>query len=232
MHDEPHGPAVLFRGAEEVVVRKPPDRSSEGHSDAMREFVEAMQRWPEARLPHRLDRTTSGALLVARDASSCAFHSEMIRAGRWIKGYLARVALDDDPASLLGTHRRYLRREGRRARVVRSGGDPAWIEVLAAAAARGRPGEAHIAIHLRTGRYHQIRAICSSLGAPLVGDDLYGGPPGPMWLEHAAFGFPLRNGLEVRLFDPHDPYREATDPSIPAALAALVSETGRKSAKT
>lgn len=229
---------ILHRSERLLVVRKPAGRSSEGHPDAVREEIAARERWPDARLPHRLDRMTCGALVVARDAASCAECAAAIREGRWVKGYLARVAAPSDPAALLGPHRRYLRRAGPIARVVRSGGDPSRLEIRAVEPAPGRPGELHLAIRLLTGRYHQIRAMCADLGAPLVGDATYGGPPGPAWLEHAAFAFPeVSSGGErwIRLVDPHDPRREPVASSIVAALAEIASETPspeRRSAST
>lgn len=229
---------ILHRGERLLVVRKPAGRSSEGHPDAVREEIARREGWPDARLPHRLDRMTCGALLVARDAASCAECAAAIREGRWVKGYLARVASPADPGALIGAHRRYLRRVGPIARVVRAGGDPSRLEIRAAAPAPGRPGELHLAIRLLTGRYHQIRAMCADLGAPLVGDESYGGPPGPAWLEHAAFAFPER-GPEgerwIRLVDPQDPRREPVASSILDALAEIASErpsSARSSAST
>jgi 23S rRNA-/tRNA-specific pseudouridylate synthase len=232
------GLPILHRGERSLVVRKPAGRSSEGHPDAALEEIARREGWPDARLPHRLDRMACGALLIARDAASCAGHAAAIREGRWVKGYLVRVAAPADPGGIVGPHRRYLRRVGRLARVVRSGGDPARLEIRAVAPAPERPGELHLAVRLLTGRYHQIRAMCADLGAPLVGDELYGGPHGSPWLEHAAFAYPDRRAegeVWVRLFDPHDPRREPVAPSIVAALTEIASETpspARSSAST
>jgi hypothetical protein len=106
---------------------------------------------------------------------------------------------------------------------VRSGGDPALLDLLAYAPAPARRGQLHLAIRLGTGRFHQIRAICADLGAPLVGDTLYGGSDdGAPYLEHACFRYPLRGGGDEALFDAHAPGREPIDAAVLAALAGLL----------
>lgn len=230
------GLPLVRRTAHEVVVVKPADVPSEMTSD--REGISIVSRLraalPDAdvQLPHRLDRPTRGLLVAALSRDAVARHNEHIRAGRWKKFYLARVPAG---ASLVGVHRAYLRRDGRIASVVRSGGDPSELEVLAEAAApcpthrpeRGGegvaggagPGERHLLIRLDTGRYHQIRAMLGALGSPLVGDAVYGGRPGTMYLEHAVLVLvDLDSGASQRLFRADDPEREAVDPRISAAL--------------
>jgi len=229
---------VLAHGARDVVVRKPAGLSSEAPGGGARagghrasgpptllEQVRELLGWPDAQLPHRLDRVTRGFVVVARDREAVAMHNERIRAGAWAKRYLARVrpaagGAVRDVAALVGEHRAYLRREGAVARVVRSGGDPSRLTVEAAALAPGRAGEWHVRVLLGTGRYHQVRAMLANLGAPLVGDFDYGGAPGPMWLEHAWLSFPSIEDDAVRtFFEPQDPGREPVDPAVLAGLS-------------
>lgn len=219
----------------EIALRKPPGMESERPAGARGparmptglDLVRERLGWPEARLPHRLDRIACGWLLACRDAATVAARNESVRAGDWIKGYVARVAMPSrGPASLLGEHLRYLRRDGRLARIVRSGGDPSRLAILAAEAAPDRPGEAHVAIRLDTGRYHQIRAMLADLGAPLVGDDLYGGPPGSFHLEHAVLTFPRLAGEpegRIRLFEEDGAFRERVGPTVLEALRNLAA---------
>ena len=221
---------VVRRGAREAVVVKPAGLSSEapgaGRPGGPRTLVEqarAILGWPDAQLPHRLDRPTRGFVVVARDRAAVAEHNASIRAGAWTKRYLARVrpAPGIDPGALVGEHRAYLRREGAVARVVRSGGDPSHLSVEAVAPSPGRPGEFHAIVLLGTGRYHQIRAMLAHLGAPLVGDGDYGGAPGPMFLEHAWLAHPsIDDGVRVVDWRPEDPGREPVDPSLVEALSA------------
>lgn len=228
------GAANAWRwSAREIAVRKPPGMESERPANERGDsrfptalgLVREHLGWPEARLPHRLDRIACGWLLVCRDAATVAERNGSVRTGDWVKGYVARVAMPaGDRAALLGEHRRYLRREGRLARVVRSGGDPSRLALLAAEPAPDRPGECHVVIRLDTGRYHQIRAMLADLGAPLVGDDLYGGPKGSFHLEHAVLTFPPLAGEgdeRIRLFEEDGPFRERVAPEISAALGQL-----------
>ena len=153
-----------------------------------------------------------------------AAHNEAIRAGRWTKHYLARIAASGTPVdarALIGQHHAYLRRDGAVARVVRSGGDPSTLVIEAIAPAPAAPGEWHAVIRLVTGRFHQIRAMLSALGFPLVGDQEYGGTRGHMYLDHASLWFPsIVDGSMQRAWLPIDPRREAVDPSIISALAS------------
>ena len=221
---------VVRRGEREAVVVKPAGLSSEapgaGRPGAPRTLIEQARLllgWPDAQLPHRLDRPTRGFVVVARDRGAVAAHNESIRAGRWSKRYLARVrpAAGAHAEALLGEHRAYLRREGPVARIVRSGGDPSTLTVEAVAPAPGRPGEFDALVLLGTGRFHQVRAMLAHLGAPLVGDRDYGGAAGPMRLEHAWLAFPSADDGTRRIhWRPDDPGREPVDPSLVACLSA------------
>ncbi|MFM7261285.1 MAG: pseudouridine synthase [bacterium] len=157
--------------------------------------------WPDAQLPHRLDRPTSGILVVSADRARAAEHAAEMREGRWTKWYIARIAAHESLGELVGRHRRFVRREGRLARCVRSGGDPASLEVLAVALALDRASEAHALIRLETGRFHQIRVMFSDLGAPLLGDVDYGGARSRPALELIACGLRIvRERETVRIF--------------------------------
>ena len=178
---------IVEQGEAEAVVFKPAGLSSErpqsgGRAvDSLIDRVRVQLGWPDARLPHRLDRPTRGLVMVARDAARVADHAAEIRAGAWTKWYIARIPArggaraENFAKDLAGPHKAYLRREGARARVVRAGGDPSRLTVLAVAPARDRPDHSHALILLETGRFHQIRAMLAHLGFPLVGDELYGG---------------------------------------------------------
>lgn len=189
---------VIATSDREAVVFKPAGLSSErpnaaaaSQSDSLIERARAQLGWPDAQLPHRLDRPTRGLVVISRDRAAAAMHAEEIRAGAWSKWYIARIPSQAAPSSgpssgqspgrraaeLLGPHKAYLKREGSKARAVRSGGDPSRLTVLAVADATDARDECHALIDLETGRFHQIRVMLADLGFPLVGDALYGGRP-------------------------------------------------------
>jgi len=224
---------VVLRGARDAVILKPAGLSSEAPGtgasapETLLTQARALLGWPDAQLPHRIDRPTRGFVVVARDRDAVAAHNESIRAGTWTKHYLALIAPTErgaDAGALVGQHRAYLRRDGQVSRVVRSGGDPSSLTVVAAAPAPGRPGEWHALIKLETGRFHQIRAMLSNLGFPLVGDRDYGGAPGAMYLDHASLWFPsIDGGRMQRAWLAEDRGREALDPAISVALRDCVA---------
>lgn len=210
------------------AVFKPPGLPSETTSDstpsALAQAKEQFH-WPEARLPHRLDAPTAGVLVIARDRAAAASLNDDIRERRWRKFYLARV--QGDARQLMGTHRCYLkpgrgrgsgpRHQARRAEVVRSGGDPASLEIIRA---DWDPASetTQLVIELHTGRYHQIRAMCAWMRHPLVGDSLYGGCEGTIELVHAVLSLPMpRSKASV------DEAREMVRVTLPAGVTSMTT---------
>lgn len=193
------GFVVAAEGALGAVVVKPAGVASEMRADPDGRSLLARARaeWPQARLPHRLDRVTSGLQVVARDAGAVAALNAQVAAREWTKHYVARVATTARPDRLLGRHQHHLRRTGRVAEVVRSGGRRAVLHVLAVEPDPAQLATLQVLVRLETGRYHQVRAQLAALDVPLVGDERYGGrvaQEGP-WLEAVALaGIDLGDG--------------------------------------
>jgi 23S rRNA-/tRNA-specific pseudouridylate synthase len=178
-------------------------------------------------------------MLVALTPEAIAFHNAQIRSGKWEKFYLARVHAphDKEPKGLIGRHKAYLKRVRGRARVVRSGGKPSFLEILDAHPAPRRPGELHLLVKLLTGRFHQVRAMLAALGVPLVGDWLYCQDRTPQqlrkrnaprqqtnfYLEHALLKYIECSTRETRMAHLcDDPDREAIAPAIQRVICTLL----------
>lgn len=120
----------------------------------------------------RLDRDTSGIVIIAKNAFSSAILGRDMKEGRFTKIYTARVSGIPSVGTLIDAP---IAREaeGSVKRVVREGGKRALTEII-----RVTPvGENSVCqIKLHTGRTHQIRVHLAYIGHPLVGDFLYGEP--------------------------------------------------------
>jgi 23S rRNA-/tRNA-specific pseudouridylate synthase len=219
---------VLDENDHELLVYKPAGLSSEqSDRDADSVLKRLSARGLSPKLPHRLDRVTRGILLVALTPEAIAFHNAQLKERRWEKYYLARVAMAPDrlPESFLGEHRAFLTESNGRARIVRSGGKPAWLRILAIAPVPGRPDRSHAVIQLLTGRFHQIRIMCAALGLPLAGDPLYDPAqrdPADFYLEHIVLKYQrFDTRASSTIFLPDAPGRGELAPEITSVLAAV-----------
>ncbi|MEO5587940.1 MAG: RluA family pseudouridine synthase, partial [Gemmatimonadaceae bacterium] len=128
-----------------------------------------------AGIVHRLDKETSGLLIVARTARAHRILSAGLAARRIKRRYAAMIwgHLDED---LLTVDKSLARdpRDRKRMAVV-SNGRPARTDFVRLA--RFGPGDL-LRAHLHSGRTHQIRVHLASSGHPVMGDDVYGGGGG------------------------------------------------------
>ena len=173
---------IAYEDGELVVPDKPsdmPTHQSFGHyGDTVANAL--TYRYTEQGLPfvfrpvNRLDRNTSGLLLIARNRMSAAFLSEAMKQGRIRKKYVAilRGVLPEDQ----GIIRTYMRRTAESI-IVREncgegeGGDLAVTEYTVM-----RRSDTHTLVCASpiTGRTHQLRVHFAGLGCPIEGDELYG----------------------------------------------------------
>lgn len=187
------GLRIVDRTPGALVVVKPAGLASElprdEHADSLVRRLET-EGHTGLRLVHRLDTPACGLMLVAQSRAAAAHYTRQIEARQWLKWYVARVSVASGWAQrLVGPHKAFLKSAEGVATVVRAGGRPSFLDVAAAAAVPDDSGDTHLLIRLHTGRYHQIRVMLAHAGAPLTGDQTYGGRPGaPMYLEHVVLG--------------------------------------------
>jgi tRNA pseudouridine32 synthase/23S rRNA pseudouridine746 synthase len=242
-------PRVLYRDALVIILDKPagvpvhagPRNAAErnGQSSApLTSMFEALRyglpRRPE--LAHRLDRDTSGCLVLGRNRAALGRLGEMFKSGAIKKTYWAVVA--GGPDAMEGVIDLALgRRDPSRGwwMKVDARGQSAvthWRVIGRADASQERQALTALALEPITGRTHQLRVHCAAMGWPILGDAVYGDAP-----RSAEPALHLQaHVIEIPLYPRRDPIRvEAPIPQhMRAALAACglddVAPSGSSSA--
>lgn len=182
---------ILFLDGEALVIDKPaglavdPPRdgslSLDNHLDSL---TLGFRRWPTA--VHRLDRDTSGCLLLARNPKAHARFQQAFEQGLVEKRYLA--VLDGVPAGESGEIDLPLAKVSTREAGWRMVGDPKGKSARTGwRLLRVDGGRALVEFRPATGRTHQIRVhAAEGLGCPVAGDPTYGQAGASGMLLHAA----------------------------------------------
>ncbi len=171
---------TIHRDAQAIVINKPPGLATQGgtktheHVDGLLDAL-MYERDDRPRLVHRLDKDTSGALLLARTSRSAAFFAKSFASRTARKVYWAIICgvpsindgfIDLPLAKQPGTGGEKMHvdeKEGAPSRtryrvIERAGNRAAWVE-----------------LQPHTGRTHQLRVHMAAIGFPIVGDGKYGG---------------------------------------------------------
>jgi len=170
---------VLHRDDHVLVIDKPPGLAVQGgsgtrrHLDAMLDALRFGGERP--RLVHRLDKDTSGVLVLARTAAAAAALARAFRSREVHKLYWAVVVGAPRPSSGRIDLRlaKKLGRHGERMEPDAEAGLRAVTEFRIIEQAGRRA--AWLLLEPLTGRTHQLRVHCAAIGTPILGDGKYGG---------------------------------------------------------
>jgi len=214
---------VIYRDDALLAIDKPQGLAVQGGTGQARHVDRLLDALrfdaPERpRLVHRLDKDTSGVLLLARSAEAATKLGEAFHGGKVEKIYWAvcvgvpkprqgRLSLPLAKGGMVGGERMMKAGDGKPAitdyRVIDAASRHAsWLEL--------RP---------RTGRTHQLRVHCEALGTPILGDGKYGGPAAflegmatarSLHLQARAIILPDWDGRERRIVAPLSPHMRDT----------------------
>lgn len=208
--------SILYEDEDVIVPNKPPNmptHPSHGHYDDTLANALAF-RYAKAGIPfvfrpvNRLDRNTSGAVVIAKNRISAAFLSEALKQGEIRKTYIA--VLDGVPHEAQGKIENHMRRTDESIivrRVCREGEEGDYALTYYTVLLSNESNSIVLASPI-TGRTHQLRVHFASIGCPITGDDMYGNES-PLIDRHALHAagltLPLKSGSALDLTAPlHD----------------------------
>ncbi|MDH5833652.1 RluA family pseudouridine synthase [Luteimonas kalidii] len=176
--------SIVFEDARLLAISKPSGIASHGGSGigfGVIETLRALRPGEPLELVHRLDRDTSGLMVVAKKRSALRELQALMRedpragGGSIRKRYLALLAgrMPDGVMSVDAALHVGLRQGGERHVQVQPDGKPSLshFRVL-----ERRGGHSYCEVRIETGRTHQIRVHAGHIGHPVAGDDKYGDP--------------------------------------------------------
>ena len=221
---------IAFEDEALLVVDKPSGLAVHGGSGVSFGVIEQLRRArPLAKfleLAHRLDRETSGLLVVAKKRGALTKLHDMFREGGIGKRYLALVSgrwRNELQHVRLPLHK-YLTAEGERRVSVNADGKVAHSIVRLVARWENF---SLVEVELKTGRTHQIRVHLAHLGFPIAGDDKYGDFPLNKALQKTGLGRMFLHAAKLALTHPLSGVPVQLESPLPAELRRFTEKLDR-----
>jgi len=228
---------VLHRDNDVIVLNKPAGLAVQGGAKTSRHLdglLEGLKFEAEAKpkLIHRLDRDTSGCLVLARHPRAAAFLGEAFRDRDTDKIYWAVVI--GSPKPRIGEIRGWMRKapgahdadREMMQKCLQSDEDAVHAITQYVVVSNAADQAAWMALRPVTGRTHQLRFHMAEIGHPIIGDQKYktdaptpGGLPNALELHARAIRLPHPSGGQLKVIAP-------TPPHMRAAFEALGFEEG------
>lgn len=222
--------ALIYEDDRFVIVDKPSGLAVHGGSGIRFGLIEVLRQMrPDAtgwELAHRIDRQTSGCLLVAKDRQALLEFHGLLRKGGVEKEY---------DTLLVGEWRGGARDVDRALVKNRERGGERMVEV-AGEGERGQralsrftpqlvtPVASLMRVRIETGRTHQIRVHAASLGMPVAGDDKYGSRAANRQLRTLGLKRLFLHARRLTFTLPESGYRLEVEAPLPEELQRVVSQ--------
>lgn len=218
---------ILYEDDEIYVFNKPHGLASQGGSGTRRHLDGLLKNLPNKkgeapRLVHRLDRDTSGCLVVAKTKAAAAHFGEVFKSRNARKIYWAIVA--GNPLPKQGRISCFLAKQATtdgEQMVVVGNGEPGAQHSMTYYSTTDTAGRRFAWVSLKpvTGRTHQLRVHMTQLGTPILGDPRYfnihnyepsEGVADGLHLHARRIRLPLRNGKVLDVSAPLPPHMQQT----------------------
>jgi len=222
---------IVYEDAALIVLDKPAGVAVHGGSGVSHGVIESLRAArPQAKfleLAHRLDRDTSGLLMIAKKRSALVELHRMLREGEVEKIYLAAVKgrVSGDQFEIREPLHKYVTAKGERRVSVGEGGVGALTRV--------NPLEARercsvVELRLLTGRTHQIRVHLAHAGHPVIGDGKYGDFALNREFAARGVGRLMLHARRLRFTHPVTRQKMALESAPPAEFARLPGLCGTR----
>ncbi len=221
---------IVYEDAALLVIDKPSGLAVHGGSGISLGAIEQLRELrPEAKfleLVHRLDRDTSGVLMLAKKRAALVALHEQLREGQVRKIYLALVRghWRDAKRVVKAPLQKHLLANGeRRVSVHKEGQAAHTIFRLRKAWPQATPPFSLLEAELKTGRTHQIRVHLAHLEFPIAGDDKYGDFPLNKSLKKQTLNRMFLHAYQTVITHPDSGQVLRFDAPLPKELEAFIT---------
>jgi 23S rRNA pseudouridine955/2504/2580 synthase len=227
--------SVIYEDDAMLALNKPAGMAVHGGSGISRGVIEQLRlERPQARfleLAHRLDRETSGVLLVGKKRSALTRLHDMMRENHMTKRYVMLVLgvwRDQKRRVTLPLVKQEMDNGEKRVRVEAGGQHSETVFYL-----KERLGEfSLLEAELVTGRTHQLRVQLAHLGFPILGDDKYGDFPLNKQLQKQGLKRMFLHSVQTRLDHPLTGEPLVLDAPLPPELQQFLDLSRKANAET